>query len=71
MKYTYNIGDIAEEKLDDSNDDNYDPEMRGYRKLVKCKVREECGGRTGDQGLGGMGVVILMDTIPSTSSSES
>jgi hypothetical protein len=38
---TYNIGDVVEGKLGDSNDDNYDPEIWGYWKTVKCEGREE------------------------------
>lgn len=70
MKYIYNVEG-------DSNEDDYDPKVRGYREAHEIRDREgrmlkgRCRGGGGNQGLSGMGVVTLMDTIPSTSSSES
>ena len=48
MKYTYNIGDTVEGMLDDSNDDNYDPEMRGVSgNLWNAREgRKNVGGKT-------------------------
>ena len=74
--YSNKIRVISEGKLGDSNDDNYVPEMRGY--LEARETKGKCGGGGGGEGYGrandqgpGKGDVILIETRPSTSSSES